>query len=90
MAARVLTGIFLEYNIATLYHGDPIAMDLQGHLLHILRLIRDEVGVGMGYLVALLLGLNGGEVSQPATFPPSSPGQGLQDCSGYLTQYSRE
>lgn len=91
MAVQVLTGISLGYNIAALCHGDPIAMHLQVQLLHMFRQIRDEVGVGMGYLVALVLGLNGGEVGQPASLPPSPPpGQGLQDCSGYFTQYSRE
>ncbi|KAK7806116.1 hypothetical protein U0070_008427 [Myodes glareolus] len=54
-------------------------------LLHMFRQIRDEVGVGMGYLVALVLGLNGGEVDQPASLPPSPPpGQGpaLLCCLG--------
>lgn len=51
----------LRYPVVALCHGDPVALVLQGGLLHLLQQLHiDGVNVGVGQLKALDLGLDSG------------------------------
>lgn len=57
----------------SLYHGDPVALNL--HLCPLPRPQQfiDEVGGGMGQLIILVLGLDGSLFGQSASFLSWSP-----------------
>lgn len=62
--------------LSVLCHGDPGALDLWDQNLHLLQQFFDGVDVGMGRLIALVLG---NWVGQPTNFPSWTPqGQSLQ------------
>ena len=70
-----LPGTPLGYPIVILCHGDPVALDLQVRPLHLFQQFIDEVGVGVGYLVILVLvWVVAGLISLPA-FPHHHPGK---------------
>ena len=70
---------------------DPAALGLQDQSLHMLQQFIDEVDVGVSSLRHLVLGLGGGRVGQPTSFPLSSPpGEALQYFTTGLTQYSEQ
>ena len=64
-----LIGTPLGYPVVALCHGGPAALGLQDLSLHMLQQITDGLDVGVGQLIALILGLGGFWVSQPASCP---------------------
>ena len=62
-----LIGTPLGYPVVALCRGGPAALGLQDLSLHVLQQITDGVDVGVGQLIALILGLGGaGLVGLPA------------------------
>lgn len=57
LASAIPTGTPLGYPVAVLCHGDPAALYLQIWPLHMLQQFIDEVDVGVGQIIALVLGL---------------------------------
>lgn len=64
-------GIPLGFPVVVLCHGDPVVLDLSVHPLHILQQLIDCVDIGVGQLVALVLGLGSSWVGQLTSFPSS-------------------
>ena len=56
LVSDTLTGTPLGYPIVALCHGDPAALGLPDWPIHLLQKIIDEVNVGVGQLIILVLG----------------------------------